>query len=218
MNIRLFFLILITISSSALFAEIENPYQKKHFKSENKSMIAFDNSYFDSIECKRYDFNTKLKRQAFQIMDELEGWCTYQKASILIDFVLMARPQIIVEIGVFGGKSFVPMALALREIGAGVAYGIDPWSSGESVQGMEGPNKEYWSNVDHDAILRGLQEKIKKHGLENQIQLIRSTSIDAPSIFNIDILHIDGNHSDETSFIDVTKWVPLVRRGGVNYL
>ena len=30
----------------------------------------------------------------------------------------------------------------------------------------------------------------------------------------IDILHIDGNHSEQASYLDVTKWVPLVRSGG----
>jgi hypothetical protein len=29
------------------------------------------------------------------------------------------------------------------------------------------------------------------------------------------MLHIDGNHSDETSYIDVTKWVPFVKQGGL---
>jgi hypothetical protein len=50
--------------------------------------------------------------------------------------------------------------------------------------------------------------------LEHQIKLIRGTSLEVQPIFDIDILHIDGNHSDVTSYIDVTKWVPLVKSGG----
>ena len=33
-------------------------------------------------------------------------------------------------------------------------------------------------------------------------------------IYNIDMLHIDGNHSEKTSFYDVTKWAPQVTSGG----
>lgn len=155
------------------------------------------------------------KNRAHRAMDELEGWCAKQKASILIDLILMLKPETVVEIGVFGGKSLVPMAYALRENGRGRVYGIDPWDSGESAEGMDGINHEYWSQVDHEGILRGLQEKILKFGLSNQIQLIRQTSEDAEPIENIDILHIDGNHSEQASYIDVIKWVPLVKKGGL---
>jgi hypothetical protein len=46
------------------------------------------------------------------------------------------------------------------------------------------------------------------------VEIIRSTSAEAPLIEQIDILHIDGNHSSITSFIDVIKWVPVVKKGG----
>ena len=47
--------------------------------------------------------------------------------------------------------------------------------------------------------------------------VMRMTGLKALDQFadeSIDILHIDGNHSDYTSYIDVTKWVPLVNPGG----
>ncbi len=156
----------------------------------------------------------KVKQLSFRAMDVLEGWCTKKKASVLIDLVLMAQPETIVEIGVFGGKSLIPMAYALKENGRGKIYGIDPWEKEYSVVGWDDANKEWWENVDHEAILFGLQEKIEDFKLQNQIQLIRTTSELAQPIPNIDILHIDGNHSEETSVFDVTKWVPLVKRGG----
>ena len=61
----------------------------------------------------------KLKSKAFLAMDELEGWCAKDKAATLIDLVLMLKPKIVVEIGVFGGKSLVPIAYALQETGSG---------------------------------------------------------------------------------------------------
>lgn len=157
----------------------------------------------------------RVKWEAFNYMDHLEGWCSKSKASILIDLVFMLKPKTVVEIGVWGGKSLIPMAHALRNFADGTVYGIDPWDSFESIDGMDGANYEWWSRIDHKQILTGLQSKIVDFGLQNHIVLIPTTSLLAPLISDIDILHIDGNHSDKASTIDVEKWVPQVRRGGI---
>jgi predicted O-methyltransferase YrrM len=148
-------------------------------------------------------------------MNELEGWCTPFKASILMDLVFQTKAQTVVEIGVWGGKSLVPMAYGIKELGEGVVYGVDPWSGTCSSEGMTGVNLDWWSAVDHEAIYQGLVSKIKKVSLDEYIELLRCTSEDAPLIVDIDILHIDGNHSEATSFYDVCKWVPLVKSGGL---
>ena len=156
-----------------------------------------------------------IKQDAFSMMSQLEGWCSQEKAFILIDLVLKTRPDIIVEIGVFGGKSFIPMAYALKVLGKGKAYGIDPWDKQESIQGLENPlNKEWWGMLNHLDIMHGLIAKIKEFQLEEQIDLIQNTSSGASIIEGIDILHIDGNHSEESCYSDVLKWVPLVKKGG----
>lgn len=157
----------------------------------------------------------KIKQKAFQFMKQLEGWCSQEKASLLIDLIIKAKPDTVVEIGVFGGKSLIPMGYALKALKKGKIYGIDPWDSQASIQGMtDEVNKKWWQSIDHDAIRRGLVSKISLFDVEKQIELIQSTSEDAPPIYDIDILHIDGNHSEEASFLDVTKWVPLVKSGG----
>ena len=157
---------------------------------------------------------TLIKQEAFQAMSELEGWCSLEKASILIDLVMLTDAVRVVEIGVFGGKSLIPMAMAMKYKGYGRCYGIDPWSTDESVAGMEGVNAEWWGNLNHEKIYQDVLMKVQQFGLSNEIRLIRDTSENAPEICDIDMLHIDGNHSEETSMIDVTKWVPLVRKGG----
>lgn len=156
-----------------------------------------------------------VKPQAFAFMDQLEGWCPKSKAGVLIDLVLKEKPDIIVEIGVFGGKSLVPMACALKANEKGKIIGIDPWSSQASIEGsMNEVNKAWWAALDHEAIMRGLIRKIRQFDLVGQVELIKSTSAAAPAINGIDILHVDGNHSEETSYLDVTKWVPLMKSGG----
>lgn len=156
-----------------------------------------------------------VKEQAFLYMDQLEGWCSKGKASVLIDLIFMLEPKTIVEIGVFGGKSLVPMAYALKHTRGGIVYGIDPWDSSQSTAGLVGEHYDWWNSIDHEKILLGFRTKICEFDLNDCITLIKSTSEQAPPIYDIDILHIDGNHSEKSSFFDVTKWVPLVRKGGI---
>jgi predicted O-methyltransferase YrrM len=157
----------------------------------------------------------QVKKQAFVYMSQLEGWCSNEKAAFLIDLIYENHPKVIVEIGVWGGKSLIPMAYALKTLKQGIIYGIDPWESKASVQWItEDANKNFWDKVDHEKVFQGLVKKIDLFGLKKQISLVRSTSEAAPPIFGIDILHVDGNHSDYTSYLDVTKWVPLVNSGG----
>ncbi len=157
----------------------------------------------------------KLKERVSQSMDQLEGWCSKFKAFTIMDLIVKTRAETVVEIGVWGGKSLVPMAYAIKELGRGKVYGIDPWSNVASAEGMDGVNKDWWSSIDHDAIYNNLAQKIMQFRLSPFVQLIKSTSVDAAPIENIDLLHIDGNHSEETSLYDAMKWAPLVKKGGI---
>jgi predicted O-methyltransferase YrrM len=156
-----------------------------------------------------------VKNPAFWYMDQINGWCSHAKASILIDIIQKSGATKIVEIGVWGGKSLVPMAYALKVQGKGKIYGIDPWDNGESIVGMmSDANRSYWAVVDHESVYQSLLQNLDRFELKDQVELIRASSASAPPITDIDLLHIDGNHSDVTSYIDVTKWVPLVKPGG----
>lgn len=157
----------------------------------------------------------KVKARAYKYMESVIGWCSPIKAETLIDIILRYKPETVVEIGVFGGHSVIPMAVALKANGSGKLHGIDPWDNQASLEGVMNPSNEYyWSTINLEAILQNLIDRIQEFGLDEQIALYRCTSKEAPVIENIDLIHIDGNHSDVTSYIDVTKWVPLMRSGG----
>lgn len=159
----------------------------------------------------------RFKQVAFAAMRRLEGWCSQYKASTLMDLICLVQPEIVVEIGVFGGKSLVPMGYAIKALdNGGKVYGIDPWSASASLEGDHNEaNQNYWANLDYEAIFGGLQQKISVFGLDGTIELIRTTSEAADPISNIGLLHIDGNHSDEASYFDICKWGPLVHKGGL---
>ncbi len=162
------------------------------------------------------DSPSRIKQEALALMNQLDGWCSFEKAAVLIDLILLKKPDTIVEIGVYGGKSLVPMAYALEVNGRGQIFGIDPWASEESIKGIKNTSSEYfWGQwVDHTAVMQNLISRINTFNLQDRISLIRSSSEKADLIPNIDILHIDGNHSEEASYLDVTKWAPMVKKGG----
>lgn len=156
-----------------------------------------------------------IKNEAFKMMDQLEGWCTQYKASILIDLIIALQPKVVVEVGVFGGKSLIPMAYALKQIGNGKIYGIDPWKNYASAVGLEDEHLDWWQKLDHEKIMNDFLAKVREFRLQRQVKVIRATSEEAPQMSNIDMIYIDGNHSEEMAYYDVTKWVPMVRSGGI---
>lgn len=146
-----------------------------------------------------------------------QGWCTDEKARLLAGLVLGSSPACVVEIGVFGGSSLVPLALALRKQGRGVVYGIDPWRREAALEGANDPaNDAWWAAVDLEGAHRGAVEALWSRGLQTHAVLIRSGSETAAALFPaIDLLHLDGNHSELASTRDVTLYLPRVRPDGL---
>jgi hypothetical protein len=132
--------------------------------------------------------------------------------------IVKTKPELVVEIGVFGGKSLVPQALTMKWMGRGKIVGIDPWSREEALVGDEGEgHARWWSGLDFEGIYRCCLRAIENHQVQGHCELLRMTSEQAALRFlpsSIDILHIDGNHSEGASCRDVELWVPRLRGGG----
>lgn len=147
---------------------------------------------------------------------KIEGWCSLAKAYDLAAAVLTLRPEVCVEIGVFGGMSLIPIAMALNAVGHGQVIGIDPWDPVESIKGMTGENLKWWQNLDHEAIFRGFNEAVIAEGVSNQVVVLRQTSnsVKVPKV--IDFFHCDGNHGEQ-AFKDIKRFGAKVRVGGLVY-
>lgn len=147
-----------------------------------------------------------------------EGWCSPEKAEAMAELIIEIRPKLSVELGVFGGRSLVAQAQALRyaQVPFGAVWGIDPWTVDAALDGDVGDaNREWWAKLDIQAIrdqcLRGITER----QLWPWVRVVVAKSGDCHKHFHgIDVLHIDGNHSEEVSTGDVMNWLPAVRSGG----
>lgn len=154
------------------------------------------------------------------VLPKMEGWCTPEKARRIVELVQDNKAEIYVEIGVFAGRSLFAAALTQIQCFVNpVAVGIDPWSAHESTSGFNDENAKWWGKLDHDAIYNKCRMSLSSLGLTPICYLLRCSSLEAVRLVlrlsPIDILHIDGNHSEESSCRDVENYEPLVRPGGI---
>lgn len=154
-----------------------------------------------------------------QIVDEyhtnlIPGWCPLEKAMDLASIVLSIRPDIVVETGVFGGKSLIPMALAIRSQPVGCVIGIDPWSPSASSEGYSGINAEWWSSLNHESLYQGFMQNLNRLGLTNVVKVLRQKSDDANVPHVIDIAHFDSQHTDQV-IREIDRFGTHVRIGGI---
>jgi predicted O-methyltransferase YrrM len=157
-----------------------------------------------------------------EVIRGVEGWCTVYKAAKLYELAALPDTKLAIEIGVFGGKSLLPIAAAFKRKKAGRVFGIEPWDNAiavETVTGVE--NDKWWSEVDLLAIKRHFFKRMTELKLEEYIKILELPSDAAILVFQspryngkIDLVHIDGAHSLEQSVFDVTYWHRLCRRGG----
>ena len=168
------------------------------------------------VDIKNPPIDPKLDVALRRIVPTLEGWCSEDKACAMASLITQVKPAISVEIGVFGGSSLIVQAYACRHIGVGRVYGVDPWSAAASLaDAIEQKNVDWWSKVDYEKVYRGCLSAILSYDLSAVCSVFRTTSARAANLFDgIDILHIDGNHSEVASTLDVALYFPKVKSGG----
>lgn len=152
-----------------------------------------------------------------------DGWCSLDKAHTLAAAILTMRPNLVVEIGIWAGRSLLPMALAMKQIGKGKIVGLDPWKAEASVQGITGEDLKWWATVDHERVFNDFNNWITQDAVGQFVEIhrCRSDEFDHKKMITekglIDICHIDGNHGEAASVYDVTHYAANVRVGGFLY-
>ena len=152
------------------------------------------------------------------VLPQLHGWCALEKAKKFIELIYKNKPELCVEIGVFGGASLIPQAIALSYNKKGKIYGIDPWTNDCALEEMiNEDHKKWWGGVDLEQIYNSCCQKIEQLNLQNYCELIKDKSENVFINFqdqSIDLLHIDGNHSEALSYKDAVNYLPKVKVGG----
>lgn len=157
-------------------------------------------------------------KELFEIIEktnaQMQGWCGSEKAAILASMVLTLRPEVVLEVGVFAGKSLIPMALAMKEINRGVIIGVDAWSKQVAVREQTSPeHQKWWNELDIDAIYSSFVNSVNTLGLNKHVDIVRkeSQNFNGPPAYGI--FHCDGSHS-VTTINDIMRFAPKVVMGG----
>ena len=149
----------------------------------------------------------------------LPGWCQPAKAQALAALVLRERPALCVELGVYGGRSAMPVALALRHLGAGVLYAVDPYTFAAAREGDQfGPDPaRYWTDGELTRVRAEFVTAAAAAGVLPHLRLLDAPAERVAGAFDpgtVDLLHVDGNHSTPAVARDLALYLPLVRPGG----
>ena len=168
--------------------------------------------------------NYRQGKKIRNIIDECPGWCRVDKALAFEQIIRERNIKLSVEIGVYGGRSLLPQALAHKEYTGGMVIGIDPWNAHDAMQYGEGAAKEIFirtnerfKDFDFESLFQSVNRQIEKYGVQGHCKLIRKRSSDAVADIpdGIEFLHIDGNHGDDAVMQDVTLYLPKVKQGGL---
>lgn len=147
----------------------------------------------------------------------LDGWSTKERVWSMVGVIAALRPATVVEIGIWSGKSIIPMALAMQSYRVkGMIIGIDPWEKGASCEGLEGEHLKWWGDVNHETIYRKFMDEVIAQGVMPYLEIhrCRSDEFDLLQLNDISLLHIDGNHGELASVYDMTHYLPKVKVGG----
>jgi predicted O-methyltransferase YrrM len=159
-----------------------------------------------------------LKTHAWAHIQKMDGWADETRVGTLIDLVLLHRPKRAVEIGIFGGRSLAAMGFALQHLGEGFVWGIDPWSKEAAIEGESEANVKWWSELDIERIYVTFMQNIIALKLTQQCRWIRAKAEEAAALFpdsSVDLLSLDGNHSELASCREATMWIPKIAPQGV---
>jgi cephalosporin hydroxylase len=149
------------------------------------------------------------------VWQHTQGWASWTKAETMAAIVLATRPKVSIEIGIFFGRSFLPVALAHQHVNCGKAIAIDPWLKGCSIEGEDDPkNVEWWNRQDiHEMAHDDFRSKVRELNLAPFVEIHRMHSDEYDPKAEIGLLHIDGNHREQ-AIKDFARYAPNVVKGG----
>lgn len=165
----------------------------------------------------------EIKRISDRIPSDLGGGSPLPKTFLMACIALECELRTYVEIGVYRGKSFFPMAYMVKKLG-GKAFGIDAYDYEIAKEYDVDPSvgfdvNEFLAKLDFSQIYSDVKILQKDLGLMDHSEIIKDDSKKAVHYFRenqivIDMLHIDGNHDTPAVQADVDAYVPLVKDGG----
>jgi hypothetical protein len=121
------------------------------------------------------------------------------------DLIGALRPSRVVELGVDRGESFFCWCQALAEEGlTSECHGIDSWQGDDHVGGYD---ETTWLEVSRNALTYPAIARLHREDFFQALERFEDESID--------LIHLDGLHTEEACRRDFLKWFPKLKPGGI---
>ena len=166
---------------------------------------------------------TAWKKETLRELPKIPGWCSQEKAELIMNLMYTTQPKKCIEIGTFGGSTTYPIARSLQYLNKGLVYTVDAWDSKKAAEAFDphDANFAWWSSVDMKSCFHQFLSLIDKKGLKKWCQVLPMTSYEALSSFSdasVDLIYIDGSLSPDESLSDATLSCRKIRQGGYIWL
>lgn len=160
------------------------------------------------------------KEETYAMMEPIPGWCSKEKTVFLMDTLVQLDKPVCLEIGVFAGKSMIPILRTLQYLQGGNYIGIDSWNSDAAVEGflVTDPNYVWWKGLDYDNLHTCAKGILQQNDMANICKLIHQRSDEVYLNFEdntFDFIHLDGNHNQQNAFDDAKNFLPKLKNGGL---
>jgi predicted O-methyltransferase YrrM len=149
------------------------------------------------------------------------GGSSLTKALVFADLIAAFGLRDAVEIGVYRGRSLLPIAAVLRDTGGGRVIGIDPWAADAALQRDDhevGAVVNEWARAHPwEETYQEVLQRIDAFGLAAHCEILRTTSAEAAATIpdaSVGLVHVDGNHDRDAVQRDVEQYLPKLQPGG----
>lgn len=122
------------------------------------------------------------------------------------DLVAILKPAVLVELGVDRGESYFAFCQSAAEHRTGTrCFGIDTWRGDQHAGGYD--ETTFAQVSEHNRANYGAFSTLLRSGFDEALGKFESQSID--------VLHIDGLHTEAAVRHDVDSWLPKLRPGAI---
>jgi hypothetical protein len=165
------------------------------------------------------DLRLRLRRRVEAAIPPLHGWTSVDKGARLAELVVSVGSGLSVELGVFGGRGTISIAIGHEALGRGTVLAVDPWERAASLEGVNDPaNDKWWGELDHEAIHASFMQAVDRNGVARWCRVLRERSREAVlrvADGSVGLLHQDSNHSEAVSTGEVEQWTPKLAHDGL---
>jgi hypothetical protein len=146
------------------------------------------------------------------------------KALASAELILRHDLSSYVEIGVYRGRSLLPIGAVFSYVARGSAVGIDPWEVGPATQQdvhlfppAAATVNQFVAGLDWDGMFSEVSRMIDHMGLSQHCSVLRAKAADVTTLFadrSVGLLHVDGNHDEAAVMADLANYLPKLAPNG----